>query len=107
MPKISQLTAGYIADHPAIMDCLAMDTINYSKLARQIRQELGIDASKVDAIIVACRRYAAGLRKLKKRKTGMDVLRKSRKAIKIANKKATIMFTINEKYLAMVLDLLK
>jgi len=106
MPKAAQLAARYIANHPAVRDCLAMDTVNYSKLARQIISRTGISAKSTAAVIVACRRHASLLRKAKKEETGIDVLRKSRKSIRIANRKASITFTINEKQLPGVLELL-
>lgn len=104
MTKIAQLTARYIAEHPIIAECLTKDVVNYSKLARQIAGELNI--RQVSAVIAACRRYASSLRK-KKEETGIDILKKSKKTIKVADKTARITFTINEKYLTNVLATLK
>ncbi len=67
MAKIAQLTARYIADHPMVKECLLKDIINFSKLSRKIASEIGI--SNLDAVIVACRRYASALRKGKKEET--------------------------------------
>ncbi len=104
MTKIAKLTARYLADHPVIRDCLSRDMINYSKLARQISRELNI--KKVNAVTAACRRYAARLRKTKE-ETGIDLLKKSKKAIKISDHKAQITFEMNEKYLSRVLEALR
>ena len=107
MRKIAQITARYIASNPVVAESLAMDLVNYSKLARRISSDESIEKSKVDAVIVACRRYASKLRKQKRGETGIGLLKKSRKSIKIANNKASITFTVSEKYLAKVLDILK
>ncbi len=99
MAKIAQLTARYITEHPIIAECLAKDVVNYSKLARQISKELKI--KQLSAVIAACRRYR------KKTESGIDILKKSKKTINIADKTAKITFTINEKYLTNVLATLK
>lgn len=107
MRKIAQITARYIATNPIVAEGLAMDMVNYSKLARRISSEESIDKSKVDAVIVACRRQASKLRGKKKAETCINIIKKSRKSIKIANNKASITFTISEKYLTKVLEILK
>lgn len=104
MTKIAELTVRYIADHPEVKHCLAKDMINYSKLARKIASKLKI--SSVDAIIVACRRYASKLRKSKEER-GIDILKKSKKTISIENKQASITFKIDEKNLTKILNELK
>lgn len=55
--SITRLTQSYLLSHPAIRDCLTRNLVNYSALSRVIADELGIDST--DAIIAACRRYAA------------------------------------------------
>ena len=104
MPNIAKLTARYIARNPVIRECLATDMVNYSKLARKIGKELKI--RKIPAIVVACRRYASSLRKGKKEETGIEVLKKSEKKIRVANKQAHITFKLSEKHLAKVLGAL-
>jgi hypothetical protein len=104
MTKIAELTVRYIADHPEVKQCLAKDLINYSKLARKIASKLKI--KNIDAIIVACRRYASKLRKAKE-ETGIDILKKSRKSISIENRQASITFKTSEKNLSKVLGDLK
>jgi hypothetical protein len=104
MAKIAQKTARYIAEHQTLKQCLAKDVINYSKLARQISEELSI--KNVGAVLAACRRYAASIRK-RKEETGIDLLKKSRKSIKIENKEAHVTFTVSEKNLSKVLGVMK
>lgn len=104
MAKIAQLAARYIEDHPVIMDCLARDMVNYSKLARRIGADLNI--KNITAITAACRRHAAQLRKLKQA-TGIDMLKRAKKSISIEKQKAHITFTISEKNLSSVLNTLK
>lgn len=59
MPTTAELTEKYINEHPSIKDCLKKRIINYSKLSRRIAKELGIEKqSSMEAILVACRRYA-------------------------------------------------
>ena len=58
----AKLTEEYIQTHPSIKDCLKKGLINYSSLARQIADELGIEKkSSFDAILVASRRYSKKL----------------------------------------------
>jgi hypothetical protein len=45
----------YIDAHPSIRDCLQMDLINLSALARKIVKET--DVASEDAALIACRRY--------------------------------------------------
>jgi len=45
----------YIDAHPSIRDCLQMDVINLSALARKIVKETEVDSE--DAALIACRRY--------------------------------------------------
>jgi len=57
----AELTREYIDSHPSIRDCISKDLINYSSLARQIMNELGL--THEEAILAACRRYALKLSK--------------------------------------------
>jgi hypothetical protein len=45
----------YIDAHPSIRDCLQMDLINLSSLARKIVKETDVESE--DAALIACRRY--------------------------------------------------
>jgi hypothetical protein len=59
-PKGRRVTAAgqareYIDAHPSIRDCLQMDLINLSALARKIVKETDVDSE--DAALIACRRY--------------------------------------------------
>ena len=104
MPKISKLAERYIAANPEVQDCLAMDMINYSKLARKISIETG--AKSIPAIVVACRRHAEKLRKARA-ESGIGILKKSKKRISIDGQKANITLTVNEKSLSKVLDAIR
>ncbi|MBI2133100.1 ACT domain-containing protein [Candidatus Woesearchaeota archaeon] len=55
--NITKLTEKYICERPSIRDCIRKGLVNYSALSRQIGHDLGI--KKFDAILIACRRYAA------------------------------------------------
>lgn len=106
MAKIAELTIRYISENPEIKSCLAKDLVNYSKLARQIAEN--IKTKKIDAIIVACRRYAEKIRKKSADyESGLDILKKSRKTIKIENKLAYLTFTAGEKDLTKIINSLK
>jgi len=64
MPTTAELAEKYIVEHPSIKDCLKYNVINYSRLARKISKELGIEKKSSDeAILVACRRYSLKLKK--------------------------------------------
>ena len=59
MATITELTKKYIDSHPSIRDCLTTGLINYSALARQIRDDLNISSkSTMEAVLIAARRYA-------------------------------------------------
>jgi hypothetical protein len=55
--NITRLTQHYIREHPSVADCLDRGLVNYSALAREICQELSVNA--FDAVLIACRRYHA------------------------------------------------
>jgi len=105
MPNIAELTKRYIAGHPEVRECLAMDMVNYSKLARRIARE--IRARKIPAVVVACRRYASSIRKGKREETGIELLKKSEKRIIMAKNQARLTFVMSEKSLQKVLSSLR
>ncbi len=64
MPTTAELTEKYLSQHPSILDCLKNGIINYSKLSRKIAKELDIEKkTSVEAILIACRRYEAKIKK--------------------------------------------
>lgn len=103
MMKIARQTEKYIAGNPVVKECLAMNMVNYSKLARRIGKELNI--GHIPAIVVACRRYSNKFKKSRE-KTGFQLLKKSEKKIIISNKQAHITLKISEKHLPEVLGTL-
>ncbi len=58
--NIARETELYIEQHPSIRDCLGQDIINFSKLARNIREAQGI--KNFEAVVIACRRFKEKLR---------------------------------------------
>ena len=100
MPKTAKVAERYIAANPEVQDCLAMDMINYSKLARKISTETG--AKSIPAIVVACRRHAERLRNANS-ESGLGLLKKSKKNISIDG----ITIIINEKNLPKVLQAIR
>lgn len=64
MVTTTGLTNKYLQEHPSVKDCLRNNVINYSKLARRISKELGIEKeSSVEAVLIACRRYQSRMGK--------------------------------------------
>ena len=64
MPSTAELTEKYLNEHPSIKDSLKKGVINYSRLARLIARDLGIEKqTSMEAVLIACRRYAARLKK--------------------------------------------
>ena len=93
MPSTAELTEKYIEEHPCIKDCLKKDIVNYSKLSRLISKELGIEKkTSIDAIQIACRRYAE---KLKRGTTLEDKIMKILKGseLEIKNKVAVVVIS--------------
>jgi len=84
MVTTTELTEAYLTKHPSIQDGLKQDIINYSKLARKIAKELNIEQQvKMDAILIACRRYAEKINSHSLREQQiMKVLRQSELEIK-------------------------
>lgn len=90
MPTTTEITEKYISEHPSIKDCLNQGVINYSKLARKIGRELGIDKkTSMEAVLIACRRYAQKIKQdgLLEKKI-MNILKSSE--LEIKNKIITI-----------------
>jgi hypothetical protein len=74
MASMAELTEKYISEHPSIKDCLGKGFINYTKLSRCIAADIATEGSGkagIDAVVIACRRYA---RRLKDAKAGEDAI---------------------------------
>jgi hypothetical protein len=80
--SIAQSIDRYLSLHPFERDCLARGLVNYSKLSRQICDDIGIH--QFDAVLVACRRYSSRL-KPKKHFEGeiISSLRRAKIGVKI------------------------
>jgi len=78
--SIAERTRAYIDAHPSIKDCISKDLINYSSLARLIMKEIGV--KNEEAVMIACRRYAARLGRHDHESIILDILRKSRLEMK-------------------------
>lgn len=90
MPTTTELTEQYILEHPSIKDCLKKGVINYSKLSRKIAQELSLGKkTSMEAILIACRRYALKLKKeAVSEKEILSILKTS--ALEIKNKMVVV-----------------
>lgn len=63
MPTTTELTEKYLEEHPVIKNSLKQSIVNYSKLSRKIAKDLNIEKqNSLDAILIACRRYAEKLK---------------------------------------------
>ncbi len=84
MPTTAELTEKYLSEHPSIKDCLKEGIINYSKLARKISKELGLEKkSSIEAILIAARRYEEKIKNEKVREQKIiDILKQSELEIK-------------------------
>lgn len=78
--SIAERTRSYIDSHPSIKDCIAKDLVNFSSLARLIMKEVGI--KNEEAVMIACRRYAARLGRQNHEKEILKVLGDSRLEVK-------------------------
>ena len=98
-----EITRRHISRSPHVQECLRGGMINYSKLARIIASEHKI--ANLGAVVVACRRVAAGL---KPKGTAQSILKNSRKSIDIRGSKARIKIDVEIKKedLADALDIL-
>ncbi len=54
--SITRMTHDYIAKHPSVEESLRRGIVNYSALAREIAVHYSIE--QIDAVAIACRRYA-------------------------------------------------
>ena len=63
MIPITKQTAKYISEHPSIKDAMKKGVVNYSKLSRLIAKDLGLEKTKMEAVLIACRRYSEKLSK--------------------------------------------
>jgi hypothetical protein len=74
--SIAQQVSTYLDGKPAIKECLALDIVNLSALARKVGQDLGIPGH--DAVLAACRRYRATPKTIWREQAVRRVLRRSR-----------------------------
>ena len=66
-----------------LKDALKKGLINYSKLARQIADDMNIELKNFDAILIACRRYYRKVKGEKVLEEGiLDVLKRSKVEVK-------------------------
>jgi hypothetical protein len=89
-----EIAGRYISRRPSVREGLANDIVNYSKLARAISARHKL--KNFDAVLAACRRISAGIRRGKSRNVA-DLLKKSRKTISVADSKARIRIDIEVK----------
>src|SRR3989338_3202423 len=82
--NITRVTEEFVAEHPSIKDCVKKELVNYSKLARLIAKDAGIDLkNNFDAILIACRRYFQKIRQQPTEEAKiLDVLRQSKVEVK-------------------------
>jgi hypothetical protein len=73
MPSVTRVTEDYIRTHPYARQALKNNIANYSKLSRRISQETQIKS--IEAILIACRRYAQQLKGQHKAAEVMDLLK--------------------------------
>ena len=78
--SIAKRTRIYIDRHSSIKDCIKYGIINYSALSRKIAEAM--DIKNEEAVLVACRRYADGLKWDINEMAVKTVLSKSRLEIK-------------------------
>ena len=94
MPTTAKLTEEFIETHPSIKDCLKKGVINYSKLSRRIAKELNIEKkTSMEAILIACRRYAE---KLKKEKVLEDKILEILKASELEIKNKIVVIIVEK-----------
>ncbi|MBT4541202.1 ACT domain-containing protein [Candidatus Woesearchaeota archaeon] len=107
MTTITKQTQKYISEHPSIKDAMKKGVVNYSKLSRLIAKDLGLEKTKMEAVLIACRRYSEKLSKDSseiQEDQILDVLKKSE--LEIKNKIVAII--INKKlYMDNLLDIEK
>ncbi len=94
MVTATQLTEKYISEHPSIKDCLKKNVLNYSKLARMIAKDLGIEKkTSKEAILIAARRFA---RKLKEECLQEERIIKILKSGELEIKNKIVVFVIEK-----------
>lgn len=88
--KVSKITEEYIATHPSVKDCLKKRLINYSSLARQVCNDIGLDEKKnFDAVLISCRRFYNKIRtEATTERKILDILRESK--LEIRNKISSV-----------------
>jgi len=74
--SVAKQVWAYLDGKPAIKECLGLDLVNLSALARRAASDLGIE--RPDAVLAACRRYRAAPRASWREQAVRRVLRKSR-----------------------------
>ncbi|MBT5272977.1 hypothetical protein HOL83_06600 [Candidatus Woesearchaeota archaeon] len=107
MVTITKQTHKYISEHPSIRDAMKKGVVNYSKLSRLIAKELKLEKTSMEAILIACRRYAEKLRKDSSETQEDQILNVlSKSELEIKNKIVTII--INKKlFMESLLDIEK
>jgi hypothetical protein len=76
-PTAAEVARRYIEDHPSVRDCLGYDIVNFTSLARRIREETGL--ANQEAVEVACRRYQRQMKSERPLETRvLEVVRGSR-----------------------------
>jgi hypothetical protein len=88
--NITKLTESYLQQHPFVKECLKKGLINYSSLARQICNDLGLEVKKnFDAVLIACRRYRTKIEaEASKQDRVLAILRQSK--VEVKNKIAAL-----------------
>ncbi len=87
--NITKTTEEYIRLRPSIMDCLKKDTINFSRLSREIIKEYKLKETDFDAVLIACRRLRDKLKKKQSfEKPIIEILKKTK--IEVKNKVCVI-----------------
>ncbi|MHB8604705.1 MAG: ACT domain-containing protein [Thermoplasmatota archaeon] len=76
----AEIVREYIDQHPSIKDCLRMELINLSALARKIMDEKGVRSE--EAALVACRRYELDPKSQINEEAILKVLRRSKLEIR-------------------------
>lgn len=74
--SVAKQVWNYLDGKPAIRECLALELVNLSALARKASAELGIN--KPDAVLAACRRYRSAPRAAWREQAVRRLLRRSR-----------------------------
>ena len=89
--SIAQQVSAYLDGKPAIKECLALDLVNLSALARKVQEDLGI--AKPYAVLAACRRYRSTPRTTWREQAVRRVLRRSRLETRTRIATVTVRYT--------------